>query len=68
MSALKSIFHAEAYKEVGDVYRDRLGGSPFPIERDEPPVEKWVCPNDYCTYWKQGERMGGKCAGMCAIG
>ncbi len=33
------------YKAIGDIYREKLGGPPFPIEQDAP-----LLPNVPCTY------------------
>lgn len=67
MSAFQSIFHGDGPKQVGDVYRERLGGPPFPITRNEPAKPRWFCEMSGCTRWTDGDgkNQGGSCHGDC---
>lgn len=67
MSALKSIFQPGAHAEIGDIYRDRLGGPPFPITRDPKPQEPWYCDLLGCTRQRAADgTYGGTCSGYCS--
>jgi len=56
------------YKAIGDIYRDRLGGPPFPIEQDVP-----LQPNVPCSYkcgaeYNPNTQMWSKgCRGDCQM-
>jgi hypothetical protein len=54
------------YRAVGDVLRERFGGSPFPFERDAAPVGCWYCDHPGCTYWRdEMYEYRGRCNGAC---
>lgn len=54
------------FKTIGRVYRDALGGPPFPIEQVPEGPKRWFCDFPGCTYWIDENREGrGTCGGHC---
>lgn len=63
--ALDSMFNAQGYKAVGEVYRNRLGGPPFPIAQHVS-ITKWVCNTNGCTAYRDTDgEYKGVCPGYC---
>lgn len=65
--SLHGIFTAGGPKEVGDVYRSRFGGPPFPITQPEPRKSPYSC--DLCgrKYDPETGKQTGQCDGQCAL-
>jgi hypothetical protein len=62
--------HAPAtdYKAIGDIYRNRLGGPPFPITQDVPRKALMPCGASLCSYVYDPNdgTSRGQCAGYCS--
>lgn len=64
--SIDTIFDHKGCKAVGDEYRKRFGGPPFPITQDKPLPSKWFCSIGNCPVWLDTDGIyRGSCTGHC---
>lgn len=66
-TSFTSIFYPGGDKEIGDIYRDRFGGPPFPITRNKPrkPLQSCTQPACYALFDPNEGRGLQGCTGSC---